>query len=180
MKLKMNQCGQGFEVFKLLIAAIVAVFILTIMLQILSNIKPPTQGNPNQEASSKIKSLVAAQGTPERTGFVIFNKDNQYLNSKTIAQQTGSIQAQQICLDISDAINAQNAFETEGVGQYNSLLKYKGTGNQSLTAKLLVLCDSGDTIDQTKTDAGIQNEIPNCSQTGNSTTVCYVSVVPTQ
>ncbi|MBI2597754.1 MAG: hypothetical protein HYW50_01005 [Candidatus Diapherotrites archaeon] len=42
----LNQRGQGFEVFKLLIAAIVAVFILTIMLQILQGIKPPTQGNP--------------------------------------------------------------------------------------------------------------------------------------
>ncbi len=177
----LNQKGQGFEVFKLLIAAIVAVFILTILLQILSGIVPPTQGDPTQEASSKIKSLVSSPYTPQNTGAVLFKKDNAIVNATTIARQTGSLSGAQICIDVSSDIEGTELFERSSDGR---ILTY--TGTTDYRAKLKVICGAGgsgpDTIDGTISTLNLGDVFPNCAGvTGSSSqTYCYVSVVSTE
>lgn len=181
----MNQRGQGFSVFKLLIAAIVAVFILTILLQILSIIQPPAQGNPNQEAASKIKSLLSSLGSPEKTQIVTFKNDSPLLSARTIADATGAITPNLICLDVSEDYASGNSFEAANgeIGSFNELgtiIRYTGTSN--LATKLWVVCDNAEQIDDTIAAANIVSDIPDCgadSSRHGSKTVCIVSITST-
>lgn len=131
----MFQRGQAFDVFKLLIAAIIAVAILAILLPILSRIIFFGQSDPNDAAATLIKN--ANLGQLKTTEEVLFSKDNAGLISKTIAEKTGSLSRDQVCVSAGDYADETNKFQ-----QVNEqVVNYLGTTN--LSAKLSILCDRG-------------------------------------
>ncbi|MBI2597755.1 MAG: hypothetical protein HYW50_01010 [Candidatus Diapherotrites archaeon] len=97
------------------------------------------------------------------------------MNARTIANLTGSLDESQICLTVSSVF--EDSFEKSGAsGGYGGVLNFKA---QQLQAKLWVICDSGNSVDNSVNNAGLSDEMPGCSGTGDSKTVCYVSVVST-
>ncbi len=182
---QLNQKGQAFSVFKLLIAAIVAVFILTFLLQILSNINPPTQGDPNIEASSKIKSLLTKLGTAERTSVVTFGPGNT-MRARTIAEGTGALGRENVCLMIGENENTETFGAADG-----ATIVYNG--NSTIQRKLYILCDLEKeislTIDELSAagvalidEAFVNGQPNNCitpSGTNSSNKYCIVSVIST-
>ena len=179
----LNERGQAFSVFKLLIAAIVAVFILTILLQILMQIVPPSQGDPTDEASSKIKTLINNLGTPERTGLVTF-KNGTSLRSRTIAEKTGSLGEHQLCVLISDTVSGSNPnFEEVTQGSW---IRYNGNSDQQ--QKLYVLCDDANRVEETVLEARLDTVFPGYDSLcgggtaifdpSNTERICLVSIIP--
>ncbi|MBI4044387.1 MAG: hypothetical protein HY392_01640 [Candidatus Diapherotrites archaeon] len=181
---KMNQSGQAFSVFKLLIAAIVAVFILALLLQILSNINPPNVGDPTDEAASKIKTLITKLGTPERTTVVTF-EPGKGLVGRTIADKTGALSPESVCVMLGRSDNDTQPTPFQEID--GKTINY--TGNSTIQRRLYILCDlenkfndgtafsdlSGfGLVDEAFRDGGIP-----CSPADNTNRYCVVSVIPT-
>lgn len=176
----LNQKGQAFSVFKLLIAAIVAVFILAFLLQILSQISPPSQGDPTDEAVSKIKSLITKLGTPERTAEVTFTAGTLF-RARTIAEKSGALDNDNVCVMASDSA-ASTVFE----GTDGQTIQY--TGNSTIKRRLYILCDLEKDIEATISElSGIQavdeafnsGSIPCTPDSSSSNKYCVVSIIPT-
>lgn len=177
--MKLNQSGQAFSVFKLLIAAIVAVVILSILLQILPDDFIP-QGDPTDEASRQVESLIAKLGTPGRTADVTF-KPGIPLVAATIATKTGVLDEANVCVIASNS--AGNLFENIG----GKLINYKGTS--SVVRKLYILCDVENkifsytipslTASVPAASEAFSNAEGLCQVTNSSNRYCVISIVPT-
>ncbi|MBI4052697.1 MAG: hypothetical protein HY394_01535 [Candidatus Diapherotrites archaeon] len=138
-KFSMNEKGQAFDTFKLLIAAIVAIAILTILFQIFGLI--PTnllQSNPTEAAADKLKTATNKLALAQTTKDVVFDRTNNEFSNRPISKVSGvPIGPEQICvLRGYFADNPEFEFISEGQS-----ISYKG--NSPKPAKITVLCDSG-------------------------------------
>ena len=131
----MNDRGQAYSVFRLLIAAIVAVAILAILIPIIMNIFPP--GN---DISAVTKQLVQKQegmpGALDTSTEVIF-KTGSSLAPSAIAGNTG-LTAEQVCLHKGDFID-------------NEFIKVQGqtimnVGSSDIQMKVSVICNQTNKI----------------------------------
>ena len=165
----MDNKGQGFEVFKLLIAAIVAGAILAILLPLL-NIDF-TGRDPATVAAEKIKEGITLPGTPIYTDSVSF-KRNQSLVASTLADKSRQLNQDQVCLSKGD-LGSDPTFEELDAKQ----ISYTGTGK---SVKMAVLCDSGREIEQSATDLpGLEPDwLGNCgcAQSQSDETCCLVAL----
>lgn len=165
----MNSKGQGFEVFKLLIAAIVAVAILAILLPLL--VFPTIGRDPTTIAAEAIKTGLTIPGTSTLTPDVTFNKD-QPLVASTLAQKSGQLTKEQVCISRGDF--ERNDYFTES--KPGEIISYAGSG---LKVKMAVLCDVGTEIVQNSASLpGINpdwfSQCPAC--TSNSQPCCLVAL----
>lgn len=175
----MDSKGQGFDVFKLLIAAIVAVAILMILMNILNPIPPLTVNEPGKAAVESVKAGINNTGLPKLTETVTFSQQTS-LNARTIAEQTGAIGENQVCV-----IKTQNVPNYRQFSENNGrVLIFEGSAKQQ--AKLLVVCDRQNKLDGTIADYkydekyGINTEIDSCNfPSTTESIVCLVAVVST-
>ena len=132
---KLNQRGQSFDVFKLLISAIVAGAILVILFSIIGGI--PGIG---QDAETKaIQQLKNAFNSPSKllsVPKVTFNQDDG-LNPKSIANKVQLFGRDQLCVSPGDFTERENLFKVDDLGN----LTYIGGANR--TTNLSIICDDG-------------------------------------
>ena len=83
----LNQKGQAFSVFKLLIAAVVAVVILTLLLSIIGQINIFGQGEPQEEAEKLVNNLATSRGVVDISGQVVFSSGKS-ISNRAIADAT--------------------------------------------------------------------------------------------
>ncbi|MFH1696284.1 MAG: hypothetical protein ABH854_00035 [Candidatus Diapherotrites archaeon] len=167
-----SEKGQAFSVFKLLIAAVVAIVILTILLQVLSGIGTFQQGKPSEQAATKVSSLVNSLGIPEKTQTVTW-ENGDTLFSRNIADSTGTIGEDQVCVLMGDVPASRFDLDNEG-----TIIRY--TGTSGLATKLQVLCDHEELIGDTVGLYQYEWDLDNCNFDPNSDsqrTVCVVVVV---
>ncbi len=170
-----NQRGQGSSVFQLLIAAVVALAILGVLMQVLGLINVGVGQEPPKAASDMLKSAVASPATLKTSGTVSF-KNGSALNVRAISidAQTG-VRPENLCLSLGDFENDNRGFEDLlGGGQ---TIKYTGTANQNV--KLDVLCDFGqDELEATLESYGLEDKTPNwdCSSATGDQLICVVAL----
>jgi hypothetical protein len=136
----MNQTGQAFSVFKLLIAAVVAVVILTLLLSIIGQINIFGQGDPGEESAKLVNTLANSRGRVAISGQVVFSGGNG-ISNRAIADETrGSISANQVCVvpgDFFEEADDTGLFTfTDGIS-----LTYNGSSPRS--AQIVAICDTG-------------------------------------
>lgn len=131
--------GQAFDVFKLLIAAVIAIAILTILLPIINQVINIGQLVPNEEAAKLLKNVGIAED--RTTSDVTFSSQNPTLNATTIAQQTGKYTGDQICVSKGDFENSPDFEGPTATG----VIRYVGTS--PLSAKLTVMCDRANRLE---------------------------------
>ena len=169
----MNQRGQAFSVFKLLIAAVVAGAILLILLQTLQVLPNIGSQSPNEVASEAVRSQINEPGLPRIIDNVIF-KDGDTLFNKTIADRSRSLSTEQVCVDVSPGAPNADKFEAKN-GQ---TVQYNGSFAQQV--RLLVICDRGDELESSLSafdyDSDFQLDLSQC-EIGTSNRVCFVSVI---
>ncbi|HLC78924.1 MAG TPA: hypothetical protein VJG83_00705 [archaeon] len=134
--IRLNSKGQGFDVFKLLIAAVVAGAILLILLQTLQILPNIGSQNPNNAASNAVKSKINEPGLPQILDNITFSNGDS-LNAKTIAQQSRALAPEQVCVMLSES--APNKINFDDKEQNGEVVEYKGSFSQ--TTRLLVMCD---------------------------------------
>ncbi len=190
----MNAKGQAFDVFKLLIAAVVAAAILLMLLSILNqDIFNPNQ-DPNQIAIKAVKDLKNQRGSPQFLDNVTF-KNGATLIASAIADKSDGLSTNQVCVLKSDkAANSTNftnpTSSAQGKIAQGKIIKYIGSSAQK--TRLLVMCDrmsdmssgkigyNNGSFSQLGFDTGdFALSTSSCwSGASDSTTVCLVAIVP--
>lgn len=177
--LKMNQRGQAFSVFKLLIAAVVAGAILLILLQTLQVLPNIGSQSPNNVASNAVKSQFNEIGLPRFIDNVTFANGDS-LVAKTIADQSRTLDDERVCVSVSS--DAPNYDEFDIDTSPGRIVLYKGSFSQK--TRLLVLCDRGDEIEDDLDEFGFSDDfdipIGECDNRllDTSNRACVVFVVP--
>jgi len=132
----MDSRGQAFSVFKLLIAAVVAGAILLILLQTLQVLPNIGDQDPNSAASNVVKSQVNRPGIQKIIEDVTFENGDS-LRSKTIANNSGSLSEEQVCVMVSGSAPNRNNFDSGN--SEGRVVLYEGPFSQKV--KLFVMCD---------------------------------------
>lgn len=127
--------GQSFDVFQLLIAAIVAGAILVILLNIITIITPPGS-NIAADATSLVKTgLTSSYGSPVHKSRLTIESQG-ILSPVTIAKET-DISASDICVSAGDFMDQETLFKPVGRGG----IQYLGSGKKQIG--LNVVCGRG-------------------------------------
>lgn len=173
--MRLNERGQEFDVFKLVIAAIVAVAILGVLLSLMGGLIAPGQ-EPLPEIARVVKNNVNAPGSYGKTNTVSIPGNQQIVTSEAIASKTGTLSAEQICLAVGEPTYAEK-FEVEGKGTDLESLWHRETA--TVQARFGVLCASG-----TRLGDWIEQTIPDwvdkdckCTSEQSRTTCCIVGIV---
>ncbi|MEM4363912.1 MAG: hypothetical protein QXU92_04020 [Candidatus Diapherotrites archaeon] len=173
--------GQAFDVFKLLIAAVVAGSILLILLQVLGGIDFLNEKDPNKEASNLVKNGVNYIASPQFAKDIRF-KENMSMSAKTIASKSEGLSESQICVLVSDKVPNKTNF-TINDAQKGKIVQY--TGRMTQKTKLLGICDRGSELEKTiSEDLGFDDkyefDLSDCAgdfESGSSM-ACVIVVIP--
>lgn len=132
----MQEKGQAYSVFKLLIAAIVAMAILGILVPIIMQVMGIITKDPIAETKTLISDLVNNPGTLRHTDAVTF-QPNTALSADSLVEKT-PLSPEQVCF-------SKGAFEdTEFFQEIGSPVdKLLYTGGSDRTVKIAVLCQRG-------------------------------------
>lgn len=146
----MNTRGQAFSTFQLLIAAVVALAILVLLLNIIGSLPNLGGQKPNKVASDLVASQVNSPAELRTSTQVPFGKDDS-LNAKSIAAASGVVTEGQICLSLGDHENSsdETGFQISSSG---NVITYNGAS--SLRVKISVLCDTAGQIEEDLADNG--------------------------
>jgi len=129
----LNQRGQEFSVFKLLISAIVAIVVLTLLLNILGIVNFNPNTDPSKSAVNLLTSMDSSQYQEKVSARIDFTKENS-INAKSLAKEMG-LDEEQICLAV------QTDLESDGFSSNGKLIRY--TGSNSVRVKLAGICAEG-------------------------------------
>ncbi|MAG22343.1 MAG: hypothetical protein CL943_03520 [Candidatus Diapherotrites archaeon] len=110
----MNNKGQAYSTFKLLIAAIVALAILMILLPIISSVLGILQNDPNDKARELINNLYNQPESLKHTEDVTFTPG--YVLSAAALAEKVTLSSDQICITSGDFPDDDAGFELQEVG----------------------------------------------------------------
>jgi hypothetical protein len=136
----LNQEGQAYSTFKLLIAAIVAMAILAILIPIIMNVMGLITADPTNEARSLLSDLVGSPGAIKRTTEVTFTPDS-VLAASALAERL-PISSDQICMSTGQfGEDPDTGFQCLNCGDTSKVDRLIYHGNANLTAKIAVVCN---------------------------------------
>lgn len=87
--------GQAFDVFRLLIAGIVAMAILSILLPMLSAAFNPSQ-SPDSAAQDVVNAAYSSPGQPKTSSKVVFNKDS-VITKRGVVKKAQGLYEERVC-----------------------------------------------------------------------------------
>lgn len=153
---KLNQKGQAFSTFQLLIAAVVALAILVLLLNIIGSLPTPGTTKPQAEAVNLIKSQINSPSELRTSSNAVnFTKEDS-LNSKSIANSSGVVTSSQICVSMGDFFNETDTdFIDTNPNKTGDIVQYRGSGQ--LRVKLSVICDTGSELSTDLQNNGIDD-----------------------
>jgi hypothetical protein len=180
-----NQKGQAFSVFKLLIAAVVAVTILMILMSIIGGIDVFSTSDPQDEAIKKLGNGLQSLGTPLKVKSVTFSPD--YTLSGTTMSNSLDIGPDQLCVCLSERYDGGTSrFDASAEG---IIVNYTGASNQ--VTGLRVLCNNASVFEGqlARLSNIVQDEINYCLEmqcssdfsdilsSGGNARICVLAVV---
>lgn len=173
----MNSRGQAFSTFQLLIAAVIALAILVLLLNIIGSIPDFSGAAPNKSASDLIAGQVNSPGELRTGQSLQFGKEDS-LNAKSIASLSGVVTSGQICISRGDHVSGDST-STDFEFTSDDVLRYNGSS--SLRVKISVLCDTGTELANDLEANGIQDDWlsdnPKCdSVTQLNQTACIIAL----
>ncbi len=176
----MNTRGQAFSTFQLLIAAVVALAILVLLLNIIGSLPTPGTTKPQAEAVNLIKSQINSPSELRTSSnSVNFGKEDS-LNSKSIATSSGVLTSSQVCISMGDfSAEDESDFANTNQNLEGDIIQYKGSGQ--LRVKLSVICDTGSALREDLENNGIDADswlsAEKCSGLENlNQTACIVAL----
>ena len=133
--LRINQKGQSYSTFKLLISAIVAVAILAVLMQILGMVDI-FQQDPNALTKQELTGALTNLGAPQIVKEAIFS-NGTVLSAQAISDNSG-IEPTQLCMGISAV--EDSGFELLGEGGESGVkIQYGRATDKKL--KIIVICN---------------------------------------
>jgi len=151
----LNEQGQAYSTFKLLIAAIVAMAILAILIPIIMQVMGLIKANPTDEAKSLMSSLIDSPGSMRMTKEVSF-APGMDLSGSALAERV-SISQDQICMSTGDFLTVEDdgdfqCLNCDGEGSQQRIIFQ---GNAERVVRIAIVCnrwsdDSGGLLDDLK------------------------------
>ncbi len=134
----MNNKGQAYSTFQLLIAAVIAMAILVILIPIIMQVMGIITSDPTDEAKRMLSNAVdnpsALQYTPE----VAF-QPGDVLSAQAITERTG-IAKDQVCMGASDFGDESDEADFEVLkDEASHRILYHGSGTK--TVKIAIVCN---------------------------------------
>jgi len=136
----LNQKGQAYSTFKLLIAAIIAMAILAILIPIIMQAMGWLTNSPLNETKTLVSDLIGSPGALKHTPEVVFKPDDVLAASALVERL--SISKDQVCMSTGQfEEDIDSGFECLGCedASENQRLIYHGSSNQA--ARLAVVCN---------------------------------------
>ncbi len=133
----LNEKGQEFSVFKLLISAIVAIVILTLLLQILNIIDFNPNTDPANAAENLLKAADSSQYNPKVSDRLDFTNENT-INTAALAENTG-LSRDQICLAVDEELTGFDNSNANSISY---------TGSSNVRVKIVGICASKEDFDE--------------------------------
>ena len=139
----MNQNGQAYSTFKLLIAAIVAMAILAILIPIIMQVMGLIKANPTDEAKSLMSSLIDAPGSLRITKEVSFAPGTD-ISGSALAERV-AISKDQICMSTGafEAVDeGESGFQCLGCDDSDASQQriiYRGSSER--VVKIAIVCN---------------------------------------
>ena len=136
----MNNKGQAYSTFKLLIAAIVALAILMILMPIIASVLQIFQNDPADKTIELLNDLYNKPEGIKTTQMVVTFTPNYVLSASGLSEST-SLSANNICMSLGDFIDR----EGDDVGfsirqdEPHHRISWNGTSNQN--TKIAVTCN---------------------------------------
>ena len=174
--MRFNSKGQAFDVFKLLIAAVIALAMLAILMPILQNLIFNQYGKPGEEAANQIKNFYNRPSDYGQSKEVTFNQQSPTLNAEAIASaaQVGLDQSQ-ICMSLGEFKDSTDFGFSASTR--NLILKYTGSQKK---VKLGIMCDDGANLEQSLADQGLTDLDLKCIDSGGPSgnqTFCAIVLI---
>lgn len=137
----MNQNGQAYSTFKLLIAAIVAMAILAILIPIIMQVMGLIKADPLDETKKLLSDLESNSGTLKHTQEVVFEPDGVLAGSSL--EDGVPLSKDQICMSTGAfKEDTDSGFECIGCGDSSANQhRIRFNGNSERTAKIAVVCN---------------------------------------
>jgi len=130
----LNNKGQAYSTFKLLIAAIVALAILMILMSIISSIFPFFRNDPTEKTSELLNNLYKSPETIKTVEDVTFTPD--YVLSALALSERLPLGREDICMSLGDYGDEEN-FELQTVGHHR--IVWNGSSNK--LTDIVVTCN---------------------------------------
>ncbi len=174
ISLFLSQRGQGSSVFQLLIAAVVAVAILGVLLNMIGVIKPPGSGDAASVAKEKLKEAYSNKGTPRVSEKIQVRRDSGIITPQGVAGYELGIEASRVCLGVTRDLSTQFGNPSDPVLQYES--------STARDVKVVAVCSTGNDLEDYVTNTLSSWDIEDviCSDSPSSypnDDWCFVGVI---
>ncbi len=171
---KLNERGQEFSVFKLLISAVVAIVILTLLLSILGIIPLLPSGSLTAESESLLTKIERSPAAEETSNPFTINP-NDSLNRRQLADKSQGLGVEQICLHPGNFKDDSDWTES----QLGTVLRYDGSSGKKVM--LAGMCYKGKELaDAVKDGVLLESDwVEDCESecTDSTQTCCIIAVV---
>ena len=131
----MNQEGQAFDVFKLLIAAVIAIAILSLLMPIIGTIMGIFKNDPTEKAKAMLTDLYNKRSTPKETVEVTFDTSTPVISKEAVTVNT-SLSPDQVCFSLGDYASASGEWDA-------SATKLRHVGPTGRNVRLGIECSLG-------------------------------------
>ena len=174
----LNNKGQAFSTFKLLIAAIVAVAILTILFQVLGLIKPPGVDDPIKASVDVLSAAYTSPASLKTSDGVNLSKEKSPIRARSIVLATESLGLPEDRL----CFGSKGFSNIETLTVEKTKINYTGSTRK---VKFSAICDTANSLENDITDFFEeldQGTTPSCPSTvdlANDTETACVIIVRT-
>lgn len=152
----LNQKGQAFSVFELMIAAVVAFAILIVLFMVLNQIGTPTGQDAKNVVANAIKSI-SPSGDVSTTEFELGGSGSNSVSSSDLTDKTG-LDEKSMFFAIGQFGGSSSAGAVS-VASDGSALLYNGT--TKIRVKARVVCkQTGTALDSYISSSGLQSKYP--------------------
>ena len=134
----MNENGQAYSTFKLLIAAIVAMAILAILIPIILQVLNIIKNDPTTQVTTVLNDLVDKPGTLRHTEEVVFRPEDSLAGATLEAKLP--LSKNQICMSLGEFDEDEDRGFSLLTGDEEHRIIWNGAGEQ--TAKIALLCNT--------------------------------------
>ncbi|MBI2530451.1 MAG: hypothetical protein HYW05_04895 [Candidatus Diapherotrites archaeon] len=173
-----NQKGQAFDVFKLLIAAVIAIAILSLLMPIIGTITGIFTKDPTVEARTLLSDLYNKTITWKETPGVTFSTSNPTMAVAALIEGT-NLSSDQVCLSLGDFSDSTTEWEITGTA---GLRKIEHKLSTSRLVKIGVECArDGEDPAQIALESELNNKISGaeleCDDSGCPGPTCCMVVL---
>jgi len=166
--------GQAYSTFKLLIAAIVALAILMILTPIIGSVLQIFQDDPAAKTIELLNDLYNRPGAIKTTARDVTFSPGTPLSAVSLAQSI-PLSKEQICLSTGDFEDSDTGFSLDEVGGEHHRIIWNGTANRNV--KIAVMCHINlDSLEQELDNTLFEDFSPDCGICEGEGRCCIVAL----